>query len=36
VRSKEAHTVSIGLLTVVDTYLTGTGRTVPVWVTFIA
>lgn len=35
-KSKEAYTVSIGLLAVVDTYLTGTVLPVPVWVTFIA
>jgi len=36
VKSKEAYTVSIGLLAVVDTYLTATALPVPVWVTFIA
>lgn len=35
-KSKEAYTVSIGLLAVIDTYLTGTVLPVPVWVTFIA
>lgn len=35
-KSKEAYTVSIGLLAVVDTYLTATALPVPVWVTFIA
>lgn len=35
-KSKEAYTVSIGLLAVVDTYLTATVLPVPVWVTFIA
>lgn len=35
-QSKEAYTVSIGLLAVVDTYLTATVLPVPVWVTFIA
>lgn len=34
--SKAAFTVSIGLLAVVDTYLTATVLPVPVWVTFIA
>jgi hypothetical protein len=35
-KSKEAYTVSIGLLAVVATYLTATVLPVPVWVTFIA
>ncbi|WP_394790628.1 DUF1097 domain-containing protein [Rhodoferax sp.] len=35
-QSKEAYTVSIGLLAVADTYLTATALPVPVWVTFIA
>jgi uncharacterized protein DUF1097 len=35
-KSKEAYTVSIGLLAVADTYLTATVLPVPVWVTFIA
>jgi hypothetical protein len=35
-KSKEAYTVSIGLLAVVDTYLTATILPLPVWVTFIA
>lgn len=35
-KSKEAYTVSIGLLAVVDTYLTATILPIPVWVTFIA
>jgi hypothetical protein len=35
-KSKEAYTVSIGLLAVVDTYLTATVLPIPVWVTFIA
>lgn len=35
-KSKEAYTVSIGLLAVADTYLTATILPVPVWVTFIA
>jgi hypothetical protein len=35
-KSKEAYTVSIGVLAVVDTYLTATVLPVPVWVTFIA
>jgi hypothetical protein len=34
--SKAAFTVSIGVLAVVDTYLTATVLPVPVWVTFIA
>lgn len=35
-KKTEAYTVSIGLLAVVDTYLTATAFPVPVWVTFIA
>lgn len=35
-KSKEAYTVSIGALAVVDTYLTATLLPLPVWVTFIA
>ena len=35
-KSKEAYTVSIGVLGAVDTYLTATVLPVPVWVTFIA
>jgi hypothetical protein len=35
-KSKTAYTVSIGLLAVVDTYLTATVLPIPVWVTFIA
>lgn len=35
-KPKEAYTVSIGVLAVVDTYLTATVLPVPVWVTFIA
>jgi hypothetical protein len=35
-KTKEAYTASIGLLAVVDTYLTATVLPVPVWVTFIA
>lgn len=35
-KSKEAYTVSIGVLAVVDTYLTATVLPIPVWVTFIA
>lgn len=35
-KSKEAYTVSIGLLAVADTYLTATILPLPVWVTFIA
>lgn len=35
-KSKEAYTVSIGVLAIVDTYLTATVLLVPVWVTFIA
>ncbi|MFM0237873.1 DUF1097 domain-containing protein [Paraburkholderia phytofirmans] len=35
-KKPEAYTVSIGVLAVVDTWLTGTIFPVPVWVTFIA
>lgn len=35
-KPKEAYTVSIGVLAVVDAYLTATVLPVPVWVTFIA
>ena len=35
-KSNTALTVSIGLLAVVDTYLTATILPIPVWVTFIA
>jgi hypothetical protein len=35
-KSKEAYTVSIGLLAVADTYLTAAILPIPVWVTFIA
>jgi len=35
-KKAEAYTVSIGVLAVVDTWLTGTLFPVPVWVTFIA
>jgi len=35
-KKQEAYTVSIGLLAVLDTYLTATVWPVPVWVTFIA
>jgi hypothetical protein len=35
-KKQEAYTVSIGLLAVLDTYLTATVFPVPVWVTFIA
>ncbi|MCS3470880.1 hypothetical protein M2401_004638 [Pseudomonas sp. JUb42] len=35
-KKQEAYTVSIGLLAVLDTYLTATVWHVPVWVTFIA
>lgn len=35
-KSKQAYTVSIGVLAVADTYLTATVLPVPVWVTFIA
>ncbi|AOB31746.1 hypothetical protein AKI39_15150 [Bordetella sp. H567] len=35
-KSKEAYTVSIGVLAVADTYLTATILPLPVWVTFIA
>jgi hypothetical protein len=35
-KKQEAYTVSIGLLAVVDTYLTATVLPIPVWVTFIA
>jgi len=35
-KKQEAYTLSIGLLAVVDTYLTATIFPVPVWVTFIA
>jgi hypothetical protein len=35
-KKQEAYTVSIGLLAVLDTYLTVTVWPVPVWVTFIA
>src|SRR6266702_4631109 len=35
-KKPEAYTVSIGLLAVADTWLTGTVFPVPVWVTFIA
>lgn len=35
-KQKEAYTVSIGLLAVLDTYVTATVLPVPVWVTFIA
>lgn len=35
-KTKQAYTVSIGLLAVADTYLTATVLPVPVWVTFIA
>ncbi|WP_397453557.1 DUF1097 domain-containing protein [Pseudomonas sp. NA-150] len=35
-KKQEAYTLSIGLLAVVDTYLTATVFPVPVWVTFIA
>ncbi len=35
-KKSEAYTVSIGLLAVVDTYITATVLPVPVWVTFIA
>lgn len=35
-KKQEAYTVSIGLLAVLDTYLTATVLPVPVWVTFIA
>lgn len=35
-RSKEAYTVSIGVLALVDAYLTATVLPLPVWVTFIA
>jgi hypothetical protein len=35
-KKPEAYTVSIGVLAVVDTWLTGTISPVPVWVTFIA
>ncbi|WP_341316391.1 DUF1097 domain-containing protein [Paraburkholderia sp. IMGN_8] len=35
-KQSEAYTLSIGVLAVVDTWLTGTVFPVPVWVTFIA
>lgn len=35
-KQKEAYTVSIGLLAVLDTYVTATVLPVPVWVTFTA
>lgn len=35
-KKNEAYTLSIGLLAVLDTWLTGTIFPVPVWVTFIA
>jgi len=35
-KKEQAYTVSIGVLAVVDTWLTGTVFAVPVWVTFIA
>ncbi|WP_109481910.1 DUF1097 domain-containing protein [Paraburkholderia sp. C35] len=35
-KKPEAYTLSIGVLAVADTYLTGTLLPVPVWVTFIA
>ncbi|MGF6768494.1 hypothetical protein P3T18_000964 [Paraburkholderia sp. GAS199] len=35
-KKAEAYTLSIGVLAVADTYLTGTLLPVPVWVTFIA
>jgi Protein of unknown function (DUF1097) len=35
-KKQEAYTLSIGLLAVVDTYLTATVLPIPVWVTFIA
>ncbi|MGX1186468.1 hypothetical protein AB7M29_004147 [Pseudomonas sp. F-14 TE3623] len=35
-KKQEAYTLSIGLLAVLDTYLTATVFPVPVWVTFIA
>ncbi|ASW01702.1 DUF1097 domain-containing protein [Paraburkholderia aromaticivorans] len=35
-KKPEAYTLSIGVLAVVDTWLTGTVFPVPVWVTFIA
>lgn len=35
-KQAEAYTVSIGVLAVIDTYLTATVIPVPVWVTFIA
>ncbi|NPT59159.1 DUF1097 domain-containing protein [Paraburkholderia elongata] len=35
-KQPEAYTLSIGVLAVVDTWLTGTVFPVPVWVTFIA
>src|ERR1700674_4463473 len=35
-KKSEAFTVSIGVLAVVDTYITATVFPVPVWVTFIA
>ena len=35
-KQSEAYTLSIGILAVVDTWLTGTVLPVPVWVTFIA
>lgn len=35
-KQPEAFTLSIGLLAVLDTYLTATVLTIPVWVTFIA
>jgi Protein of unknown function (DUF1097) len=35
-KEKEAYTISIGVLAAIDTYLTATGISVPVWVTFIA
>lgn len=35
-KKQEAYTVSIGLLAIVDTFLTATVLPIPVWVTFIA
>ena len=35
-KKSEAYTISIGLLAVLDTWITGTVFPVPVWVTFIA
>ncbi len=35
-KKSEAFTLSIGVLAVVDTYITATVFPVPVWVTFIA